>query len=108
MKMLCALLLALPLAACGPTIGDACTTSSDCGVGTCLNRAYAPGGLCTQSCVVGGDTCPSGSTCVRGAIDGDLAGCLRSCRGDSDCRAGYTCRTERESVTQVCTGGSGL
>lgn len=108
MKKLSALVLLAFMTACGPTVGDACTTSSDCGPGTCLNRAWAPGGYCTTGCNLDNDLCPSGTTCVRGAIDGDLAGCMRSCQRDTDCRAGYQCRTERNSLTPVCVANAGL
>lgn len=108
-KTLSILALVMTFAACGPTVGDACTTSTDCGPGTCINRAYAPGGLCTTSCNLdSSNSCPSGTTCVRGAIDGDLAGCLRACESSSDCRSGYVCRVVRDSMTSVCVGPDGL
>jgi hypothetical protein len=110
MKMLRVLVgaLALGLTACGPVIGDACTVNTDCGPGVCLNRAFAPGGMCSLACTVGGAACPAGSTCVRDVITGDTAGCLKSCTQDRDCRDGYVCRVERESLTKICVGTAGL
>lgn len=108
MKKLFAILTLALAGGCGATVGDACTTSSDCGPGTCLNRSWSPGGYCTTGCNIDNDLCPSGTTCVRGAIDGDLAGCMRSCEKNSDCRTGYICQTERESLTPVCVGSDGL
>jgi len=102
-------LAALTLFACGPVIGDPCTVNTECGPGVCVNRGFAPGGLCSLVCLRGAtDACPAGSVCVTGVIDGDTAGCLRSCNEDRDCRSGYVCRTERQSTTKVCIGTDGL
>lgn len=99
----------LGLSACGPVIGDACTVNTECGPGVCVNRGFAPGGLCSQACTPGAtNTCPAGSVCVTNVIDGDTAGCLLSCASDKDCRAGYLCGTQRQSETKVCVGTSGL
>lgn len=106
-RLLCVFGVVL-LAGCGPVMGDACTVNTDCGPGVCLNRDFAPGGLCSLTCTPGGPACPAGSTCVTGVIDGDTAGCLRSCTQDTDCRTGYVCRVERESLTKVCIGTAGL
>ncbi|MDP2272931.1 MAG: hypothetical protein Q8N23_26875 [Archangium sp.] len=94
--------MSLGLFACGPVIGDPCTVSSDCGPGFCLNEAFAPGGLCTITCTGLGGVCPAGSVCIPDAIDADTSGCLASCTKDSDCRSGYTCRTEYGN--RVCLG----
>lgn len=105
-RRLLVLLMSLGLSACGPIVGDPCTVASECGPGVCLNRDSAPGGLCSLACTVGGAACPAGSACVPRAIDGDTAGCLRTCAKDSDCRSGYTCRTE--DGHPVCLGPGGL
>lgn len=107
------LLLLLPLSlfavGCGSTVGDPCTTEADCGGQVCLNRDWTPGGYCTKSCTVGvEDSCPGGSLCVRDAVAKDLPGCLRTCKGNSDCRSGYTCRSVRDSTTAVCVGPEGI
>ncbi|MFT3706623.1 MAG: hypothetical protein QM817_03050 [Archangium sp.] len=103
------LLLALgTLTACGPIIGDPCTVNTECGKGVCLNAAFAPGGVCSLACTVGGPACPAGSVCVTHVIDTDTPGCLRTCARDSDCREGYVCRVERESATPVCVGTAGV
>lgn len=102
-------LMLLGLSACGPVIGDACTVNTECGPGVCVNRGFAPGGLCSLACSPGAaNACPVGSTCVTGVIDGDTAGCLLSCNSDKDCRAGYVCRSERQSATKICVGPDGL
>ena len=98
----------LAFAACGPTIGDACTTERDCGLGLCLNRDFTPGGACSLACAVGGAACPAGSVCVDAAIGKDSPGCLRSCRSAMDCRGGYVCKTEKNSATPVCVGPEGI
>lgn len=96
------------LAGCGPVIGDPCTVNTECGPGVCLNRDFAPGGLCSLVCTVGGSACPAGSVCVTRAVDGDTAGCMRSCEKAADCRDGYECRVERESMTRVCVAAVGI
>lgn len=99
----------MALCACGPIIGDPCTVNTECGPGVCLNRDFAPGGLCSVVCTPGNqNSCPAGSVCVTGVVDGDTPGCLKSCASDRDCRAGYVCRTERQSTTPVCIGPDGL
>lgn len=108
LALLCAL-LALPLLACGPTIGDACTTAAECGAGTCLNVDYAPGGACSIACTLDGTTaCPLGSTCVKDALGRGAPGCLRGCTQGSDCRAGYVCEVQKSSATPVCVGPTGI
>src|SRR5215471_19847442 len=58
---------ALLTSACGATVGDACTTASDCGNQLCINQAWTLGGYCSKPCTTGDDsTCPSGSTCIAG------------------------------------------
>lgn len=104
-----AVLVVLGLSACGPVIGDACTVNTECGPGVCVNRDFAPGGLCSLVCTPGATSaCPAGSVCVTAVVDGDTAGCMRSCDADSDCRSGYACRAERQSATKICVGPSGL
>lgn len=100
MRLLALTLMAL--CACGPVIGDPCTVATQCGPGVCLNRDFAPGGLCSRACTAGGTACPAGSVCVERAIDSDTAGCLLKCAKDADCRPGYTCRNEADN--QVCLG----
>lgn len=92
------------LAACGPTIGDPCTTTQDCGPGLCVNRDFAPGGYCSKSC---GD-CPAGTICVANILNNGNAGCMRSCKQATDCRTGYVCHAVGNSATSVCIGPAGL
>ncbi len=95
---------------CGPTIGDPCTTNTDCGPGAiCIQRDFSPGGYCTQSCKVeeSNNTCPTGSTCVRDALSKNAAACFRTCNRTPDCRNGYSCRTVNNSVN-ICVGAVGF
>lgn len=109
MTRLLAALAVLGLTACGPVIGDPCTVNPECGPGVCLNRGFAPGGLCSLVCTPGAaNSCPAGSVCVTNVVDGDTAGCMRSCAEDKDCRSGYVCRSERQSATKICIGPDGL
>lgn len=116
------LLLLVPLAvACGHSIGDSCTLSSDCSPnGDRICDSTSLDGYCTvRGCDFG--TCPGEATCVRffpianvaktcpnGQSDCTLdelctAGkcaprtseeryCMKKCGGHGDCREGYECR----------------
>lgn len=88
-----ALAAAAALWACGATVGDPCTTASDCGPGTCLNDPSTPGGYCSTACGPDAGACPNGSACVRDR-------CFLRCSPESSCRAGYSC--------QVPDGGAGV
>ena len=94
--------MSLLLCACGPVIGDRCTVNTECGEGVCLQGDVAPGGLCSRVCIEGGPACPAGSVCIPRAVARDTAGCLLSCKKDTECRPGYTCRTQNGSL--VCLG----
>lgn len=96
MRMALGLAAAVVLAACGATIGDACTTDGECGKGTCLQGATAPGGYCSLACQGNGGNCPNGSACDSGF-------CRRTCTTAQDCRTGYTC-TGTQGNTRVCVG----
>lgn len=96
------------LSACGPTIGDPCTTSQECGAGVCLNRDFAPGGYCSLDCALGGTACPAGTICVADAVGKDKPGCMRTCRQQTECRSGYVCKTEKNSSEPICVGPQGI
>lgn len=100
--------LALALSACGPTIGDACTTDRDCGAGVCVNRDFTPGGACSLPCVVGGAACPAGTLCVRDVIANNQPGCMKSCKRQADCRDAYVCNVQKDSETPICVGPAGI
>ncbi len=86
-------------------IGDPCKSDADCGGMPlrCLKEdelpsfpfpsdsgSGPPGGYCTAGCYIGGEACPPDAVCyVPGAASG---ACLKSCKEDKDCRAGYQCR----------------
>lgn len=124
-------LLLLPIlltAACGNSIGDSCTLSSDCSPeGNRLCDSTSQDGYCTiRGCDFG--TCPGEATCVRffpianvaktcpgGQADCTLdeictAGkcaprtseeryCMKKCGGHGDCREGYECRDTERATT---------
>jgi len=96
----------LGLSACGPTIGDPCTTGQDCGPGVCVNRDFAPGGYCSKNCASG---CPAGTICVANVLGDGNSGCMRACKqATTDCRPGYLCAVVGHSATAVCIGPAGL
>lgn len=110
MRTSLAIALAILSVGCGPTIGDPCTTSTDCGAGVlCVNRDYSPGGYCTISCKLdeGSAPCPTGSVCVRDALAKNSAACFRLCNKQSECRNGYACRTVNGSAN-ICVGAIGF
>lgn len=102
--------LILPwLAACGPTIGDPCTTTAECGGQLCINEDFAPGGYCSKPCDLGDErSCPVGTICVREALANNGHACFRTCTSQADCRPGYLCTTAGDSARAVCIGPSGL
>ena len=96
------------LIGCGPTIGDPCTSATDCGGAVCLNRDFTPGGSCSLACELGvANTCPTGSTCVKHALGNGAPGCMRVCLNQSSCRNGYLCKSANDSVP-VCVGPQGI
>lgn len=119
--------LLLPVAAlaagCRPTIGDKCTTSTDCSIqGDRLCDATQPDGYCTIfNCEPG--TCPPGeAVCVGFDPELDPACgptinatktprfertfCMKTCQQDSDCRAGYKCVPPESHDAQVVDPGA--
>ena len=101
--------LALLGCACGPTIGDPCTTAADCNNAVCVStKDWAPGGYCTSTCKTDDpNSCPSGTICVRDALGRNAPGCFRLCDKQSECRNGYTCRSENSSPN-ICVGAIGF
>jgi hypothetical protein len=96
------------------TAGSACAGDADCGgtLGSCATRlpfidyftdseGPAPGGYCTEPCLLHSD-CGAGGLCISRGMMGGL--CLASCTSMTDCRAGYTCRvlSYRKDNAQVC------
>jgi hypothetical protein len=100
--------LALFACACGPTVGDPCTTAAECGGAVCLNRDFTPGGYCSTPCSTGAVVCPSGTVCVRDALGRNTPGCMLSCGSQAQCRDGYVCRRENNSATEICVGPQGI
>ena len=83
-------LIALMLLAhvgCGQSIGDSCTTSSECETGQICDTTL-PAGYCTvKQCTFTG--CPEEALCVSFS-DFDSY-CMLKCTENSDCRDGYSC-----------------
>lgn len=103
-----AALLSVLLTGCGPTVGDPCTTGTECGGVLCVNKDYAPGGYCTVACKVDqAPACPTGSICVRDALGKNSAACFRTCNSKVECRNGYTCRSVNGSAN-ICVGAVGF
>ncbi len=98
---------AFALAACGPTVGDACTTTNDCAGKICINQDFTPGGYCSVACEPGGTDCPTGSVCVRDALGHGSSACFHTCNTAGDCRSGYVCRTTNGSPL-ICVGPAGI
>ncbi len=104
-----ALIASSLLAACGATVGDPCTTASECSGQLCINETYTPGGYCSRQCTLGDDrSCPTGSLCVRDGLRRDVPACFRLCNDATSCRAGYACRFVNDSPRQVCIGTDGI
>jgi len=115
-----------PVVDSGPTMsgggpGDACRADDDCrdvrsGGGTgprpeftmvpqeCFSERATglPGGFCSMTgCVmnVRRDPCPTGTECVNLTSD---SVCMVECDSASDCRGGWACRTDIDSVGGLC------
>jgi hypothetical protein len=112
---------ALFAGACGHSIGDSCSISTDCASdGSRICDTTSPSGYCTiQGCDVG--TCPDGSECVQffpvinldktctqpsdctideictvggkcAARSSEVRFCMATCSSTGDCRDAYECR----------------
>ena len=100
-------LLCAAAVGCGPTVGDGCTTASDCENQLCINQDFAPGGYCSKTCDPTKNDCPTGSVCVADALGHGAPACFRTCAVAADCRDSYACRTTHESPL-ICVGPSGI
>lgn len=80
------------LTGCSPSIGDACTSSSDCpsGVGAVCDNTITDGYCLVPNCEIG--SCPSESVCV--IFSQDTHFCMATCEVDGDCRDGLECRMD--------------
>ena len=77
----------LVASACGPTVGDPCTTEAECLGKACINGGSTPGGYCSVVCTMDGSTaCPTGSVCISNALGNGVHGCMRVCNSSRDCR----------------------
>ncbi len=65
--------------------GDPCMTNTECASGYCLPDPF-PGGYCSADCST--NACPGDTVCK---VVGGLAGCLKPCAKDTDCRTLYSC-----------------
>lgn len=75
------------LIACSGSIGDDCSSDSQCPPGSYCDKTM-PGGMCTKGpCRPEG--CPEDSVCVE-FYNGQTF-CMAGCNDSDDCRDGYTC-----------------
>lgn len=83
-------------------VGDACTTSADCGenaacivgVDSSGNDTGFVGGYCIATPAMCGDgACAENQQCFNLNLGGDspTPACIKSCADDSECRPGYVC-----------------
>ncbi len=78
------------LCACAPHVGDSCETSAECPSGAICD-VTAPGGYCTiNGCDA--ESCPDGTVCIE--FNSEESFCLKYCEDTSECRTGYTCRSD--------------
>ncbi|MCS6857434.1 MAG: hypothetical protein NZM37_06970 [Sandaracinaceae bacterium] len=82
--------------ACGPRIGDSCSSSTQCSfAGDRICDTNQPGGSCTVfDCQP--DQCPDNAVCVRFRSRTprlQILACMKRCNANSDCREGegYRC-----------------
>lgn len=84
----------LALSCQGTTLGNSCTTDSECEYGqTCFLTGF-PGGMCTKGCTRpgAGTECPGKSICASTSTNTGTLICTNACTDDSQCRGGqYTC-----------------
>lgn len=96
-----AVTISLFLAGCGQSsVGRPCTSDQECDFGqSCLTQL--PGGYCTKSCSIDGDTreCPGGTVCAN---HGTALLCSATCQQQSDCRAEYECNGVSNSSLKAC------
>ena len=77
---------------------------------TCFTETYfaplltLPGGYCANLCELSG-ACEPGSVCITIPTFPPVPVCMRSCRGDTDCRVaeGYSCNQPFTSTSSVCS-----
>jgi hypothetical protein len=96
-------LLAAFAAACGPSVGRPCRSTSDCEpLQTCFTGF--PDGFCSKACTTLGSAaeCPGGTVCIQSAA---AYLCSPLCKAASDCRSGYTCTEVAQSSTRACMSG---
>lgn len=85
--LLALVLASAALVGCGSSVGDSCSTDSDCPSNAYCDKVM-PDGLCTiANCRP--DNCPDGSVCVE-FYNGERF-CMQNCDSDGDCRDGYSC-----------------
>lgn len=86
-------------AACGPTVGDECTSSYDCGTGRSCDLSVG-GGYCTETPCRARGCEDEDAVCVL-FFNGESY-CMLECGGSGDCRDGHPCRPALD--TDGCGG----
>jgi len=80
-------LVGLMTFACGPEIGDECSSDAECGTGRICDLNSRDG-----YCTLGGcepNSCPENSVCVT--FRNTESYCMAICGSGEDCRDGYVC-----------------
>ena len=103
MKLALIVATAITLMGCGGSgnsVGGTCAATDDCGDGLTCNTAV-PGGYCTRSCLMTGETseCPQGSVCDT--VEGTIT-CIQICDTSADCREGLDCNGVSGSNLKGC------
>ena len=90
-----------------PSLGDACTTSEDCGtdLGADLGMVCLASGRCgTATCTTG--SCAEGANCFL--LSATERTCLPTCDAEHACRAGLVCEASGACVAPCTTASCGV
>lgn len=98
-KYICVALSVFFLMGCEAAVGDKCTTSNDCPLGTVCDTD-SPGGYCLASGCESDEECPEDSVCVF--FTDAISYCLLKCKKSKDCRSGYACRSDIPDTASFC------
>lgn len=92
----------LLVAACTPTVGDACKLDRNCGTTLTCDTTITDGYCLKVGCRAG--ECPAEATCVDFGTETRF--CMRSCTPSNGCRDGQICRTASacDGQTKVDSG----
>jgi hypothetical protein len=85
----------------GEPVGAPCSSDAECAHGRCLQSDAFAGGYCStpDNCQFD-NHCPDEVSCSYSEDFGSV--CMQRCRGDDECRDGYTCQDSSASPFDVC------